>query len=97
MKVIARIPSLAPEAPDHRPPCATHDREPIAAPVPRGDARRRRVRPTFPGVSVTVLAVLAAVVWTLASWNDGRRLERARQERIARMQSFQPAPDTVAR
>ena len=32
-----------------------------------------------------------------ASWNDGRRLARARQERIARIQAFEAASGTVAR
>jgi hypothetical protein len=48
-------------------------------------------------VSVSVLAVLAVVVWMVASWNDGRRLARARQERIARIQAFEAASGTVAR
>jgi hypothetical protein len=97
VKVIARIPSLEPEATDQRVPCAPPS-EPVLADAGSGaDGRRRRGRPRFPAASVAVLTLLAAVVWSLASWNDGRRLERARQERIARMQAFQPGPGTVAR
>lgn len=48
-------------------------------------------------MSVSLLAVLAVAVWMLASWNDGRRLARARQERIARIQAFESASETVAR
>ncbi len=41
-------------------------------------------RPAFPGVSVVVLAVLAAAVWSLAAWNDNLRLARQqRPERLA--------------
>lgn len=46
---------------------------------------------------MSVLAVLAVAVWMLASWNDGRRLARARQERMARIQAFEAASGTVAR
>ena len=48
-------------------------------------------------MSVSLLAALAVAVWMLASWNDGRRLARARQERIARIQAFESASETVAR
>jgi hypothetical protein len=48
-------------------------------------------------VSVSLLAALAVAVWMLAPWNDGRRLARARQERIARIQAFEAASETVAR
>lgn len=97
MKVIARIPALdsptvAAASPAHPPPQPA-----IRA---RTALRRREAsasRPRFPGVSVSVLAVLAVVVWMVASWNDGRRLARARQERIARTQAFEAASGTVAR
>jgi len=48
----------------------------------RGDRSSGR-RPTFPMGSVIALAVLAAVVWSFASWNDARRLARSRQDRLA--------------
>jgi len=46
---------------------------------------------------VGLLAAVAVAVWMLASWNDGRRLARARQERMARIQAFEAATGTVAR
>lgn len=97
MKVIARIPVLESptvvSAPALAPPT-----KPV--PRPRTSPRAREAsarRPRFPGVSVSVLAVLAVAVWMLASWNDGRRLARARQERMARIQAFEAASGTVAR
>lgn len=92
MKVISRIPAL--------------DSPTVAAPPtpiparPRTSPRHRATsatRPRFPGVSVSLLAVLAVAIWMLASWNDGRRLARARQERMARIQAFEAASGTVAR
>jgi hypothetical protein len=96
VKVIARIPALdsptvAAASPADSPQPAARSRTPL---------RRREAsaaRPRFPGVSVSVLAVLAVVVWMVASWNDGRRLARARQERMARIQAFEAASGTVAR
>ncbi len=97
MKVIARIPALesptVEASPSPDPPTQT-------PPRPRTTPRRLEAcasRPRFPGVSVSLLAVLALAVWMLASWNDGRRLARARQERIARIQAFEAASETVAR
>jgi hypothetical protein len=48
-------------------------------------AKQRSVRqPAFPGLSVVLLAVVAAVVWSLAAWNDSVRLARQqRPERLA--------------
>jgi len=99
VKVIARIPALhSPTIQASPPPQA-----PLPTPLPsrpRETSRHRTAsaaRPRFPAVSVSLLAVLAVVVWMLASWNDGRRLARARQERIARIQAFEAASGTVAR
>lgn len=97
MKVIARIPVLespaVAAAPALDPP---QQPSPMARP-PRRAREAPAPRPRFPGVSVSVLAVLAVAVWMLASWNDGRRLARARQERMARIQAFEAASGTVAR
>lgn len=85
MKVLARIPLLDP----------SEASPPVAAPPrvePRGSSRRRRHRP-FPVASVAVLAVLAAMAWSLATWNDARRLHR---HRLARTQQS-AATGTVAR
>ncbi|MCE9632472.1 MAG: hypothetical protein K8S94_17440 [Planctomycetia bacterium] len=43
------------------------------------------------------LAVVAMVAWALASWNDGRRAERSRVERLARMQPAPTVTDTLQR
>jgi len=97
VKVIARIPALlAPsvEAPPSM--VAVAESAPRARPAPRRREASGR-RPGFPAVSVGLLAVIAVAVWMLASWNDGRRLARARQERIARIQAFEAATGTVAR
>ena len=63
--------------------------------LPRTPVRRQRSR--FPGGSVVALAVLASVVWALASWNDARRAERSRAERHARIQSAFTSAGTLAR
>lgn len=97
MKVIARIPALESPTVEASPPPDSPTQTP---PRPRTIRRRLEAcgsRPRFPGVSVSLLAVLAVAVWMLASWNDGRRLARARQERIARIQAFESASETVAR
>lgn len=59
--------------------------------------RHRRSGPRFPLGSVAALAVIAALAWSLASWNDGRRAEHSRLERLARMQSPPTPAGTVAR
>jgi len=72
METIARIPALACEA-------AVPD-----APAGRMDPERRR-RPTLPLRSIAVLAVLATMAWTLATWSEQERLRRQRQPvRLAR-------------
>jgi len=85
MKVLARFPALESVettvcADDARPALA-----PVAADFatdPQPDAAPRR-RGRFPGWSITSLAILAAIVWSLAAWNDARRLEQHRLERLA--------------
>lgn len=105
VKVIARIPALAPTAEATPPgvdPVVTPTITPEAA-APDGDASpprrrtRRHGRSHFPIGSVTVLAILAAFAWSMASWNETRRLERARAERIARVQAAQATPGTTSR
>lgn len=84
MKVLARIPLLDPS-----------EASPTAAPPamePRHIRRRRQGRP-FPVASVAVLALLAVMAWSLATWNDARRLHR---HRLARTQQA-TATGTVAR
>jgi hypothetical protein len=73
---------------------------PIARPAnssPERRQRRRRPSPRFPFGSVAALAAIAALAWSLASWNDGRRAEHSRLERLARMQSFSTPAPTVSR
>jgi hypothetical protein len=97
VKVIARIPALDSQAVE-APPCTDG---PAESALRSGASPRRREafgrRPGFPAVSVGLLAAVAVAVWMLASWNDGRRLARARQERMARIQAFEAATGTVAR
>lgn len=85
MKVLARIPLLDPS--EASPPAAS-----AVSAEPRPIARRRRGGP-FPVASVAVLALLAAMAWSLATWNDARRLQR---HRLARTQQAM-ATGTVAR
>lgn len=105
VKVIARIPALAPTA-EAMPPGVDSAITPTIAPeaaAPAGDdgpprrPRRRTGRTRFPIGSVTVLAILAAFAWSMASWNETRRLERARADRIARVQAVQATPGTTSR
>jgi hypothetical protein len=72
----------------------TRSPTPVArAPIRSAAKERTARRPAFPGLSVVVLAVLAAAVWSLAAWNDNLRLARQqRPERLAaRPASTQPA------
>jgi hypothetical protein len=46
---------------------------------------------------VLTLAILAAVVWSLASWNDTRRAEHSRLERLARTQPAAGIQETMSR
>jgi len=82
MDIIARFPRLPTEAVEEAPTSPTH-LEPLPTPSPT--LSRRSVRqPAFPGLSVVLLAVVAAVVWSLAAWNDSVRLARQqRPERLA--------------
>jgi hypothetical protein len=87
MKVLARFPALESVATtvcaeDARPAMAPGSPD-LATDPPPDAAPRRRGRGRFPGWSVTSLAILAAIVWSLAAWNDARRLEQHRLERLA--------------
>ncbi|MGI9178166.1 MAG: hypothetical protein ACR2IT_09965 [Pirellulales bacterium] len=84
------------------PPSEPTEPAPAAAPQPAASPpasrqRQRRSGPRFPLGSVAALAVIAALAWSLASWNDGRRAEHSRLERLARMQSPPTTAGTVAR
>lgn len=107
MKVLARIPALDAAAitiaGDTEAPAGERGDSPGAAPGPqlatvalRPRVPTRRPRSRFPSVSVAALALLAAVAWSLASWNDAHRAERSRVERLARMQPV-AAPETISR
>jgi hypothetical protein len=108
MKVLARFPALdaaaitiagsaAVQAAAEPPAPAVIPTTTIEASSRRPRTPVRRQRSPFPGGSVVALAVLAGIVWTLASWNDARRAERSRAERLARMQSTFSSPGTLAR
>jgi hypothetical protein len=108
MKVLARIPALDAAAitvVGAAEPCDPHltgpaegtARSTTMAADRRPRARVRPPRSRFPTTSVAVLAVLAAVAWSLASWSDAHRAERSRLERLARMEPVTSSPGTVSR
>jgi hypothetical protein len=88
MDIIARFPRLPPldDGVPVASPTASHQLPPEAVtprPRPMQPATRRR-RPTFPTASVAVLAVVAAVAWSLAAWHESVRLAgQQRPERLA--------------
>jgi hypothetical protein len=91
METIARIPHLAPAATEG--PTAPAEPAVVRSGIPVGAGRRR---PRFPAWSVATLAVIAAIVWTLATWHEQERL--ARQRRPARLALEPPATavETIA-
>jgi len=101
MKVLARIPLMPPAAAPQPPAgAAAGSLEPVMPTArPRSTALRRSRphRPRFPAVSVVALAGVAALAWSLATWNDARRAERSRLERLARMDAPAAAVETMAR
>lgn len=94
IKVIARLPALDAEreAPPEREP------EPIAlppSPEPVSDVGRRP--PTtepqrFPMRSVVTLALVAAITWTAALWNDRQRVHAERAAEARREQATLQRP-----
>ena len=104
MKVLARIPALETNAAAFTaaatgeaavsPSAAGMQDESPCLPASR---RTRSVRRGFPSGSVLTLAILAAVAWSLASWNDARRAERGRLERLARTQPAATSTETISR
>jgi hypothetical protein len=99
MKVLARIPLMSPAPAPHPHVVALDEPVPPVLPPARlpASSRARARRPRFPTVSVTALALMAAAAWSLATWNDARRAERSRLERLARMHAPTAAAETVAR
>ena len=88
MDIIARFPRLPPL--DDVAPVASHSEShlpppAVARPRPRPmQPATSRPRPTFPAASVTVLAAVAAVAWSLAAWHESTRLaSQQRPERLA--------------
>lgn len=71
MDIIARFPRLPPLADE-------------AVEMPSEPAKRLSHRPAFPTMSVTALAAVAAVAWSLAAWHESTRLAgQQRPERLA--------------
>ncbi len=104
MKVLARIPAIDTNAPALTavavgeapvPPAAAGMPE-VSRPH-RAQPRARFTRSGFPFGSVLTLAILAAVVWSLASWNDTRRAEHSRLERLSRTQPAAGIQETMSR
>lgn len=68
------------------------------APAPSPRAIRRRPRPSFPWVSVAALGLVAFLAWSLAGWNDGRRLARQQaEERMAQVPARAATAEGVLR
>lgn len=85
METLAHIPDLT----DPRPA------PPAAAAPPRARPTAQGGRQPFPAWSVAALAIVAAVVWVLASWHEQERLARQRRpERLAR-QPAAPSGDAI--
>ncbi len=104
MKVLARIPAIDTNAPALTAVAVGEAPVPPAAagmpevPRPhRAPPRARFTRSGFPFGSVLTLAILAAVVWSLASWNDTRRAEHSRLERLSRTQPAAGIQETMSR
>lgn len=97
MHVLARIPDIGAD----QAAAGAADGVPVTAvkpaPTPAPCRRPRASRTRFPMGSVMALAVMATVVWALASWNDGRRAEHSRMERLARMRPATTTTDTLQR
>lgn len=97
MRVLARFPALRDRpadsraVPDGSPPAATIQADDGAHAPPAAARRRPRTGP------VAALAILAAIAWSMAAWNDSRRLARSRLERLAQGRTADAAPGTVAR
>ncbi len=104
MKVLARIPAIDTNAPALAGVAVGEaPLSPAAAGMPevsrphRAPPRARFTRSGFPFGSVLTLAILAAVVWSLASWNDTRRAEHSRLERLSRTQPAAGIQETMSR
>ena len=104
MKVLARIPAIDTSAPALTAVVVGEALvSPAAAGMPEVSRPRRAppragfIRSGFPVGSVLTLAILAAVVWSLASWNDARRAEHSRLERLARAQPAAGIQETMSR
>lgn len=100
IKVIARLPAL--DAEREAPP----EREPETIPQPSPPERAPETirRPPsfepqrFPLRSVVTLALIAAITWTAALWNDRQRLhaERAADARLEQA-ALEQRPERLAR
>ena len=104
MNVLARIPAIDTNAPALTAVVVGEaPLSPAAAGMPevsrprRAPPRARFTRSGFPSGSVLTLAILAAVIWSLASWNDARRAEHSRLERLSRTQPAAGIQETMSR
>lgn len=103
MKVLARIPELdaavLPSAGAGGPEVAGSSAVGLGRVATRSHprSRRRGGAGPFPAASIAVLTILAAVAWSLASWNDAHRAERSRLERLARTAPVAASLETISR
>lgn len=110
MRVLATIPDLGAVAetedlPSPNTSVASEANEPAPvpapcciSPAPSPRAIRQHRRPSFPWVSVAALGLVAFLAWSLAGWNDGRRLERQQaEERMAQVPVRAAAAEGVLR
>jgi hypothetical protein len=99
MRIIARIPDLAAAPVAAEPPRDQAPRPAGGDPAPRPRPRAARLASTAEAAlswPVAALAMVAVVVWVLASWNDHARLQRQRGDvRLAR-ESAAPVTGTAA-
>jgi hypothetical protein len=78
MRILATIPALATEAEPGGEATGTDGTRTSAGTV----VVRRQSRP-FPVRSIVVLAAMAIVAWSLAHWNDARRLRHQEAAKLA--------------
>jgi len=104
MRILATIPALATGA---DPGGATNGPDAGGAPAPPAVVRRPAVGPrlpasrsrrqAFPLRSLAALAALALVAWSLAHWNDARRLRHQEAAKLADRPPAATAEEAVLR
>lgn len=98
IRVLATIPELpvtaSPVAPE---PTASEEQAPVPRPAPLPAPRRAHAKASFPGVSVVVLALVAAALWSLAASREATRRGSQGTARIAAEPLDAGATETIRR